>query len=344
MLALIFCFQSVRRDLLTFLKWKRLATKWMLVIYFCIKTKGTLAPAHLCGFWGGGDVNKLCKVYYLDIVPCFTEVFPRFCCWTLIWLSRHWAWLCRGYWLYRSLIDWSIDWLFIWEWDTCSIYRYRPRSRVSSAVRVSSAPYWVIFGPPQTLCSYHGPGPHPPGWDALKWDQFSTESASQTWLNTGIFGAVMATGIVGMHAPKVLRMISEYVHEKSIEFFTHPTTHGMVCGSTRLLYTCQLIKFLDQLTFEIPTLIRVNPLCNELIQQRICCCHRRHIAIWNCRNIYVGTWNSSMVVKEITKKPKSATTIPHLLDVVHCWWQLSRTHVECRAVFRFINAPPSLHL
>ena len=40
-----------------------------------------------------------------------TELFPRFCCWTLIWLSRHWAWFCQGYWRYRSLIDWLIDWL-----------------------------------------------------------------------------------------------------------------------------------------------------------------------------------------------------------------------------------------
>ena len=38
-----------------------------------------------------------------------TELFPRFCCWTLIWLSRQWAWLCRGYWRYRSLIDWLIE-------------------------------------------------------------------------------------------------------------------------------------------------------------------------------------------------------------------------------------------
>ena len=37
------------------------------------------------------------------------ELFPRFCCWTLIWLSRHWVWLRRGYWRYRSLIDWLID-------------------------------------------------------------------------------------------------------------------------------------------------------------------------------------------------------------------------------------------
>ena len=35
-----------------------------------------------------------------------TELFPRFCCWTLIWLSRHWAWLRWGYWCYRNLIDW----------------------------------------------------------------------------------------------------------------------------------------------------------------------------------------------------------------------------------------------
>ena len=39
-----------------------------------------------------------------------TELFPR-CCWTLIWLSRHWAWLRRGYWRYSSLNDWLIDWL-----------------------------------------------------------------------------------------------------------------------------------------------------------------------------------------------------------------------------------------
>ena len=40
----------------------------------------------------------------------FTKLFPRFCCWALIWLSYHWAWLRRGYWRYRSLIDWLIGW------------------------------------------------------------------------------------------------------------------------------------------------------------------------------------------------------------------------------------------
>ena len=40
-----------------------------------------------------------------------TELFPRLCSWTLIWLSHHWAWLRRGYWRYRSLIDLLIDWL-----------------------------------------------------------------------------------------------------------------------------------------------------------------------------------------------------------------------------------------
>ena len=43
-----------------------------------------------------------------------TELFPRFCCWTLIWLSRHWAWLRRGYWRYKTLIDWLIGWLIDW--------------------------------------------------------------------------------------------------------------------------------------------------------------------------------------------------------------------------------------
>ena len=35
-----------------------------------------------------------------------TELFPWFCCWTLIRLSRHPASLRRGSWHYRSLIDW----------------------------------------------------------------------------------------------------------------------------------------------------------------------------------------------------------------------------------------------
>ena len=33
------------------------------------------------------------------------ELFPRFCCWTLIWLSCHGAWIRQVYWRYRSLID-----------------------------------------------------------------------------------------------------------------------------------------------------------------------------------------------------------------------------------------------
>ena len=40
------------------------------------------------------------------------DLFPRFGCWTLIQLSRHRAWLCRGYWRYKSLFDWLIDWLW----------------------------------------------------------------------------------------------------------------------------------------------------------------------------------------------------------------------------------------
>ena len=35
-------------------------------------------------------------------------MFHWFFCWTLIRLSRHWACLCQGYWLYRNLIDWLI--------------------------------------------------------------------------------------------------------------------------------------------------------------------------------------------------------------------------------------------
>ena len=35
--------------------------------------------------------------------------FIDFCCWTLIRLSRHWAWLRRRYLRYRKLIDWLIN-------------------------------------------------------------------------------------------------------------------------------------------------------------------------------------------------------------------------------------------
>ena len=40
-----------------------------------------------------------------------TELFPRFCWWRLMRLSCHWAWLCWGYWHYRSLIHWFMKWL-----------------------------------------------------------------------------------------------------------------------------------------------------------------------------------------------------------------------------------------
>ena len=42
----------------------------------------------------------------VDVVELFLRIF----CWTLIRLLHHWAWLCRGYWRYRNLIDWFIDW------------------------------------------------------------------------------------------------------------------------------------------------------------------------------------------------------------------------------------------
>ena len=39
---------------------------------------------------------------------CYGTV-SSICYWTLIRLSRHWAWLCWGYWRYRNLIDWCIS-------------------------------------------------------------------------------------------------------------------------------------------------------------------------------------------------------------------------------------------
>ena len=37
------------------------------------------------------------------------ELFLWFCCWTPTQLSHHCAWLRRGFWRYRSLMDWLID-------------------------------------------------------------------------------------------------------------------------------------------------------------------------------------------------------------------------------------------
>ena len=54
----------------------------------------------------------ICVCVYACCIPWpvdVTKLFPQFCCWTLIRLSRHWAWLHRGYWRYRSLVDWLID-------------------------------------------------------------------------------------------------------------------------------------------------------------------------------------------------------------------------------------------
>ena len=46
-----------------------------------------------------------------------TGLLYWFCCWTLIWLSHHCAWLCWGSWCYSNLIDWLVwcRWPG-WEW------------------------------------------------------------------------------------------------------------------------------------------------------------------------------------------------------------------------------------
>ena len=43
-----------------------------------------------------------CALLPVDV----TEQLQRLRIWILIWLLRHWAWLHRGYWRYRNLIDW----------------------------------------------------------------------------------------------------------------------------------------------------------------------------------------------------------------------------------------------
>ena len=61
---------------------------------------------NVCGI-AGGDVHNN-RNSQLSSSHSITELFTRFCCWTLIRLSRHWAWLRWRYWRYRSLIDWLI--------------------------------------------------------------------------------------------------------------------------------------------------------------------------------------------------------------------------------------------
>ena len=69
---------------------------------------------------GGGDLQ--CSRLWPNYCGCgllfffffcllmLRNCFLDFCFWTLIWVSRHWAWLRWGYWRYKSLIDWLIDW------------------------------------------------------------------------------------------------------------------------------------------------------------------------------------------------------------------------------------------
>ena len=57
-------------------------------------------------FWLGLPLRRhQCALLPIDI----TKRLQRLHIGTPIWLLHHWAWLCRGYWRYRNLIDWLID-------------------------------------------------------------------------------------------------------------------------------------------------------------------------------------------------------------------------------------------
>ena len=60
-----------------------------------------------CKWWSRQP--KLTSSVISDMKPII--YIYRFCCWTLTWLLRHWAWLRRGYWRYRNLID-CLKWSF----------------------------------------------------------------------------------------------------------------------------------------------------------------------------------------------------------------------------------------
>ena len=57
------------------------------------------------------EVTTTTRRHRCALLPAdVTERLQRLCIWTPIWLLRHWAWLRWGYWRYRNLIDWLIDW------------------------------------------------------------------------------------------------------------------------------------------------------------------------------------------------------------------------------------------
>ena len=95
-----------------------------------------------------------------------TELFPQFCCLTLIWLSRYWAWLCRGYWRYRILIDWLMfsTWWLRWAFHvsdfTClfqcvflreNVFPSRP-NRVHRIPSMDLCHGMLLVGFPEALC------------------------------------------------------------------------------------------------------------------------------------------------------------------------------------------------
>ena len=70
------------------------------------------------------------------------------CVFDLIWLSRHWACLGRGYWRYRSLIDWLIDNDNRW----CHLgVIYRNRKRSTEKIRLGDW-RWVLHHSNSSFC------------------------------------------------------------------------------------------------------------------------------------------------------------------------------------------------
>ena len=62
----------------------------------------------------------------------FIKLFPRFCCWTPIWLSHHWAWLRRDIGAVEvCLIDWLILPIH------CSVLQCNTRTVCNGALRSS---------------------------------------------------------------------------------------------------------------------------------------------------------------------------------------------------------------
>ena len=91
-----------------------------------------------------------------------TERLQRLYIWTPIWRLRHWAWLRRGYWRYRNLIDWLVvtqphtNWsgpaTIEGIWHPCQAYGWRTHSYYKQPHRTKQPRQLLVLPSQVTWC------------------------------------------------------------------------------------------------------------------------------------------------------------------------------------------------